>query len=115
MKQYEIKNFKTAYNDMGNLFNVYQDEDGNYSFSINRTLNLGTDQMYDGFYSTYELEEDMFLTTLSYRFYKTIDLWWLICKTNGISDPTLKIAAGTRLKIPSSQVAKFVVDEIRKK
>lgn len=115
MKQFEITNFKTSYNDLGNLFNVYQDADGNYSYSINRTLNLDTTQMYDGFYNIYELEEDLFLTTLSYKFYKTIDLWWLICKANGIVDPTLKIATGTRLKIPTNQVAKFIVDEIRKK
>ena len=38
-------------------------------------------------------------TTLSYRFYNTQDLWWLICIVNNIINPVNNITPGTKLKI----------------
>jgi len=39
------------------------------------------------------------LDLISYRFYKTVELWWVIAQANGIGNPR-RVPAGTVLKIP---------------
>lgn len=38
---------------------------------------------------------------ISYRFYNTINYWWVICLANNIDSPLEDIALGTVIKIPS--------------
>lgn len=38
-------------------------------------------------------------TTLSYKYYNTQDLWWLICLVNKITNPINNITPGAKLKI----------------
>ena len=47
------------------------------------------------------LEEQKNLPLISYRWYKNINLWWIIGMYNGIADIWLEILPGTELKIPS--------------
>lgn len=52
------------------------------------------------------------LTSLSYKYYKTQDLWWLICITNDIINPINNIEVGTKLKILNPNVVDRVIKEI---
>lgn len=47
------------------------------------------------------LEEARNLPLISYRWYKNINLWWIIGMYNGIADIWLEVEPGTRLRIPS--------------
>jgi len=38
---------------------------------------------------------------ISYRYYDTVEYWWLICVANDIQCPFLELYAGRELKIPS--------------
>lgn len=38
---------------------------------------------------------------ISYRFYGTVNFWWIIMLVNGISNPLVGMTAGMILKIPS--------------
>ena len=38
---------------------------------------------------------------ISYKTYKTVSYWWLICYINGIKDPFLEMTSGKLLVIPS--------------
>ena len=38
---------------------------------------------------------------ISYRFYGTIDYWWVICLVNKIDSPLEDIAMGTMIQIPN--------------
>ena len=40
------------------------------------------------------------LDTLSYYYYGTVNLWWVIASANGVLNP-LRVEAGTKLRIPS--------------
>lgn len=37
---------------------------------------------------------------ISYRFYNTEELWWLICVYNGIIDPLTELVTGLTIQIP---------------
>lgn len=39
--------------------------------------------------------------TLSYKFYGTPDLWWVIAKANNLADGSMAPPEGTRLFIPN--------------
>lgn len=41
------------------------------------------------------------LDLISYRLYKTIDLWWLIGMYNGIVNPFIEVYEGLNMKIPT--------------
>jgi hypothetical protein len=56
----------------------------------------------------YELKETDTWTGISYIYYGTISLWWLICKFNGIKNPFTDILPGRIIKIP----VKKIVDDI---
>lgn len=38
---------------------------------------------------------------VSYKYYNTVEYWWLVCAANGIQCPFLEIVPGRELKIPS--------------
>jgi hypothetical protein len=53
-------------------------------------------------------------TTLSYKYYRTIDLWWLIVKCNLdlIDNPMDMAPAGTRLRIPKQSLVQTVINTL---
>lgn len=114
MKQFNISNFSYSNYDLANLFNVYQDEDSNYYFSINRTIYfVGTSSMIPSMYNTYTVQEGDTWTKISYITYGTIDLWWLVCKSNNIIDPTSHPESGTTIKLLTTQIANSVIESIK--
>lgn len=52
------------------------------------------------------------LTTLSFNYYNTQDLWWLICITNNIQNPINNIEVGTKLKILNRDIVDNVITRI---
>lgn len=38
---------------------------------------------------------------ISYRYYNTVEYWWLICVANDIQCPFLELYPGRELKVPS--------------
>ncbi len=40
------------------------------------------------------------LDILSYRYYGTPDLWWIISQANNLSGDTMVVPAGTKIRIP---------------
>lgn len=46
---------------------------------------------------------------ISYKFYETIKLWWIICKFNNIIDPFKELTIGKNIKVPSLDLVKQVL------
>ena len=51
-------------------------------------------------FKTIEVENDITLDELSYRYYGTPLYYWVIGEANSIEDPFLKIKKGKNIKIP---------------
>ena len=87
-----IVNKQSKY-DFGQLFNVYNHDNTHNSFSINKTLNLSNipianndDAMPSPFFK-YRVQQYDTWTNISYKMYGNIELWWLICKLNNVTNP----------------------------
>jgi hypothetical protein len=121
MKQFEIENLEEISNlNMANLFNVYDEPKlgTNYkTYSINRSINFvnldesSTDNV--GVFLKYTTELMDTLPLISYKFYGTIELWWLVAKVNNIVDPTIDLKIGTKIRVLQSEVANQVLENIR--
>ena len=117
MKQFDIRNgsiLNVSPQDMANLFNIYSSVEGNLYFNINRTVVIkGVENLLAGVYSQYMVREGDQWTTISFKLYNTIELWWLICKFNDVTDATLGPIPGSLLKIPTDPVVLSVVDGLK--
>lgn len=98
MKQSEIKDLPNLDDySYANIFSVYQDGDL-YFYNLLNSVNFPVD-INPNYYNEYELPHGMSWTLISYRMYKTIKLWWLICAVNQITNPLEMPPAGTKIKI----------------
>jgi len=87
--------------DMANLFYVYDqpDESTSMVYNINRTIQFeGLDNADAGTFDYYEVTEGDTWNLISYKKYGTTRLWWLICKANGVVNPTVEPTAGSPIQ-----------------
>lgn len=95
--------------DFANLFNVVKLGENSY-FNICKTINFeNVDDVPPKYYYVYTINETDSWTGISYKFYETIRLWWLICKFNKIVDPFKELTTGKIIKIPSMDFAKQIL------
>lgn len=98
-----------------NIFKINQTEENKYYFyNIMRTVRLTTDDLDDRYIFLFNVDRIMPYTTLSYNFYDTIDLWWLICVVNNIDNPVKFIEPGTTLRMIKKQHVSTIVAAIKK-
>ena len=90
----DLRSIPTNYYE--NIFKVYKDGEY-YFYNILQCVQLPKDMNTDVF-EVVEIPGSMPLSTLSFKLYKTINLWWLICLANKIDDPTQFIAPGTTIR-----------------
>lgn len=119
MKQFELKTddplFKVNANDFANFFKCYQNTDGSWKMNINRTLVImNKDYLRPAIYTYYEVKYGDSWTLISYNYYGTIELWWVICKFNGITDPTISPVEGEKLIIPNKSIVDSIVKQLKK-
>ena len=114
MNQNQIDNIpKLSFYRYENFFNVYQDERTQELFyNVLRSINIfQTDN--SGVQSTYNISPGDTWQYISYKFYKTLDLWWLVCTYNQIMDPTQLPEAGTSVKLLNPEYVGYVLQELR--
>ncbi len=95
-----------------NLYNIFQDSDGYYFFNLTRTVIFPEDLNQDIYVQYIVKPKDMW-TTISYKFYNTVKLWWLVCAANNIRNPIVVPKVGNILKILNNFVVKDVLTKIR--
>jgi hypothetical protein len=93
------------------IFRVYKDKGVHYFYNILQALHL-PDQVDETkvYYITVKQKEPW--TMISFRAYRTIELWWLLCLINKIYNPLLFPASGTTLKVLRPQYLPELFNEI---
>lgn len=77
---------RTRYENIFKVFKILKDKDNSYYFyNINNKVMVPVN-LDDNVYSTIAISRNTAWTTLSYRLYGTIDLWWLIFLINKPKD-----------------------------
>ena len=78
------------------------------SYILNRS-NLNN----DSFYNLYEVDNDVWLDTISFRVYQTPNLWWVIAIVNNISNPFEELYPGKILRILKPNYIYNILKEIK--
>jgi len=103
-------------NSYENIFRTYltenTDEQNFYYYNILNSVYLPKTLPVDTYY-VITLQRSMPWTVVSYNEYRTVDLWWLIVLTNGITNPVLMPGAGTVLKIIKPDYVPLIIDTIK--
>lgn len=95
------------------IFNVYKQSGGKFFYyDLLNTINFPGEIDNDS-YETYYTQADEPWTTMSFKFYQRIDLWWIIACINQIDDTFTPLPAGYKLMIPKSEVIRTIIDEIK--
>jgi len=97
-----------------NFFNIYIDEkNGEKFYNLLKAINIfpANNQL---------VEEDYYIKPhdtwfgISYNYYKTGDLWWLICTYNQIMDASRMPASGKIIKLLKPQYVGYILQELNK-
>lgn len=118
-KQFEIEDIEQVIKteSFANLFNVYDEQklgDNYKTYSINRTVNFkGIAAASPALVDKYLIGLSDSWTSIAFKFYGTEDLWWLICKTNGIVDPSTELIEGVEINILKKQYIAKVLSQVK--
>jgi hypothetical protein len=94
-----------------NIFKIHVDDNGRYFYNILQNI-IFPDNLPEGFFDEYDVAPGDTLPFISYKLFKTIHLWWIICLVNNIDNPTIKLEAGTKLKILKGDTIKLLIQEL---
>ena len=113
MKKVDIQEFSNTIFNYENYFNIYESDDGLRFFNILKNLSIFPANNSD-------IEEEYIITaqdtyySISYHYYNTLNLWWLICLYNQVSNPLLPLKPENKLKLLKSEYVGLVLSELMK-
>jgi hypothetical protein len=96
-----------------NFLNTYTDENGYNFYNLLRSINIfpAEDSSIEDEYFV-ELNDTWLL--ISYKYYGTIYLWWLVCEYNRIDNPTNTPEPGTKIKLLKRDLVWNVISYLNK-
>ena len=98
--------------DMCNILSVVEKGEKSY-FNLCKTLTIKDIQRIPSkYYKLYKCTKGDTWTNISYRYYNTIKLWWLICKFNNIKNPFSDLIEGKVIKIPTNELVNQIILQI---
>ena len=99
--------------DFANLFNVVNKGEQSYFNLCKNVYFDNIDSMSSNSVYDYIILEDDSWTNISYKFYNTYKLWWLICKMNNVKNPFYELIPGKEIKIPSKEMVDAILAVIK--
>ena len=99
---------------LANLFNI-EIKNGKYEFRSNKTVVIiGSEQANQELYSLHTTSSSDSGASISNHYYETTDLWWIICKFNGVVNPNIMPKSGSIIFIPKLDVVNTILNAIKK-
>jgi hypothetical protein len=113
MKHNDIQDLdKINVENMENIFNVYQDENGMYFYNLLQTITFPENLPLNLFAYTVGYGDSWPL--IAHRTLKTTGLWWMVCLVNNIINPVIAPTPGETIKIPIPAVVKEILTQMRR-
>ena len=113
MKQNQIEELtKLNSENLENIFNVYQLENGMYFYNLLQTIHF-PQNLPSSLFNAYTIEYGDTWPFISYKAYKNPNLWWVILLANNIQNPIISMPPGTIIGLPNIDVVKEVISQIR--
>lgn len=95
------------------LFNLLKDTDGTKYMNIWRSYELNAEVTDESvYYISYEVSDDDWWDNISYYYYETPFLWWIIALMNDVQNPFEELEAGTNIKILREEYLYQLIKEI---
>lgn len=97
-----------------NILNVYQTQDASnyYYYNISNKVVVDLTNIDEQYIEYIFINSNMPLTTISYRLYNTMHLWWLIAIMNNL-DPINIPAAGSVFVVPRREYLQTILQAIK--
>ena len=103
-------------NSYENIFRIYTSKYFSdkefYFYNILNSIYIPKD-VPPAYYYTITINRLLPWTAISYNEYRTMNLWWLICAVNQISNPVRYPVPGTQLKIIRPEFVRTILDNIK--
>lgn len=114
MKHNEIKELpKINSENMENIFNVYQDENGMYFYNLLQTITFPQNLPYQNLFDSYVVKSGDSWPLISFNTLNNTGLWWIICLVNNIINPVKPPTSGDTLKIPVASLVREILNHVR--
>jgi hypothetical protein len=101
-----------------NIFNAYRlENDNGNQYVFYNILNKVTlpNNIDNNVFDKFSIPGPMPLTTISYKIYKTMHLWWLIMVCNNIKNPVKLLAPGAVIRTIKPQYLSAVLNSIKQR
>jgi hypothetical protein len=113
MKQNNISDLPTLKaENMENIFNVYQDENGMYYYNLLQTVTFPTNLPFNLF-DSYTVKSGDTWPLISHKTLNNTNIWWVLLLVNHIMNPVLLPEPGLTIRIPKPQVVKEILTQMR--
>lgn len=95
------------------LFQLLKDEDGSVLFNLFNSYEMSDDISDRSFYEKYTINNEDWWENISFKFYGTPYLWWVILLVNKITNPFESLNAGDLIYILQPQYIYQLLKEIK--
>lgn len=95
------------------LFNILKDTNNDKFMNIFRSFSLNDSILADAVtFDTYEVSNDEWWENISYEYYGTPDLWWVIALMNNVVNPFEELEEGDNIKLLREQYLYVLFSDI---
>ena len=98
-----------------NIFNVYKTSKGESSYffyNINKKVNIDLNNVDPNVFKYIKISQRIPWTTVSYREYSTMHLWWLILAVNGKRNPIIAPQLGEVIRLIKAPFINSILDQL---
>jgi hypothetical protein len=96
-----------------NFFNLYTEKNNELFYNLIKSVNIFQSNNSD-IEETYTIKPRDTWILISFHYYNTIDLWWLVCTYNQINNPLSMPEAGTTIKLLNKSYVGYVLEELNR-
>lgn len=112
MRQNQIKELpRLDVENLENIFNVYRQQNGMYFYNLLQSIHF-PQNLPSTLFTAYTIKYGDTWPYISYKSFKTPNLWWIILLANGIENPLTPLVNSEEIKIPVTQLVKEVLSQI---
>lgn len=107
-----MNRIKLNRNNLANILIQFTDKNGIMVFNNNDTISIDLTDTGSTLCTDYIVCEKDTYQTISYKFYGTVQLWWLVAKMNNVKDATVLPRLGTIIKVLNPEFLGNILNNI---
>lgn len=96
----ELTGIRLPTNSFLNMFNILRNHDDDIFLNVFKSYIISNDILNkDELFEIYVAEAEDWWDNISYKYYKTASLWWLVAMVNGVNNPFEDMYEGRSIKV----------------